>query len=312
MGCCFSSSSGGPDKEIDEIALPEVFPHRVGGVNLDHSYSDRPWYKRFDLICPIIVILLFGLLVSWALMSSGTSFTDSKHQEIASGTYQTIASHGVHLQSTRSKIKAEAQDFITKLRKAGIKLVLFDMDHTATSAHARGCLTTTSSDNIYESRKFDDYVASASVHFKYIVPILLDEKFDVAIVTFSDKNYYEDENDHPQSLAGEDLVKAFLERVFPELYDRGLDDVGKIGMFGMNAARYDWYGYPEEKRNKNTHIAKMCGRFGVHPSKAVLFDDTDKNVEDANNDTDATAYLVDRDTGRGFEFRYFDPQYRKT
>eukprot|EP01083_Nonionella_stella_P256436 878936_1 len=307
MGCCFSSSSGGPDKEIDEIALPEVFPYRVGGVNLDHSYSDRPWYKRFDLICPIIVILLFGLLVSWALMSSGTSFTDSKHPEIASGTFQPIESRSIYLQS--SQIRAEAQDFITKLRKAGIKLVLFDMDNTATSAHAKGCLTTESKDNIYKSRDLDDYVASASVHFKYIVPMLLENnEFDVAIVTFSDKKFYKRPHyksyaPREQSLAGEDLVKAFLKRVFP-----GFGGLEEIRMFGRFAGRgsEDVYWYPElgsNERNKNTHIAKMCGEFGVHPSKAVLFDDQSDNVVGANDHTEATAYRV---TGRhGFEFRYF-------
>eukprot|EP01083_Nonionella_stella_P256434 878934_1 len=497
MGCCFSSSSGGPDKEIDEIALPEVFPYRVGGVNLDHSYSDRPWYKRFDLICPIIVILLFVLLVSWALISSKTSFPGSKPPEIASGTYQTIgpnefvaklrkdkiklvvfdmdgtatsvsqggrvqtknpngvrgsdelkayvggatqdfkeivpillndgfnvaiatfsdeafmldakdigtdmlagkllvdellkhsfpnnselrnsiavvaqytpdqhkdphikklcldlglkpwqavlfddrdrnvkaakdmyanayhvdgghgfsyrhffpASHDVDLQYYQPKayanIQAEAQDFITKLRKAGIKLVLFDMDRTATSAHAGGCLTTESKD-IYNSRKLKNYVARASVHFKYIVPILLDKKFDVAIVTFSDTKHYErpkENKKYPRgkrSLAGEDLVKAFLKRVFP-----GFGGLEEIRMFGRFAGRgsEDVYWYPElgsNERNKNTHIAKMCGEFGVHPSKAVLFDDQSDNVVGANDHTEATAYRV---TGRhGFEFRYF-------
>eukprot|EP01083_Nonionella_stella_P256433 878933_1 len=310
MGCCFSSSSGGPDKEIDEIALPEVFPYRVGGVNLDHSYSDRPWYKRFDLICPIIVILLFGLLVSWALMSSGTSFTDSKHPEIASGTFQPIESRSIYLQS--SQIRAEAQDFITKLRKAGIKLVLFDMDNTATSAHANGCLTTESED-IKHSPDLDHYVASASVHFKYIVPMLLEkEEFKVAIVTFSDKKWYDDEKDHPKSLAGEDLVKAFLKGVF-----EGLDvDFEKIEMLGKYAGKHSKKWYPKlddlKERNKNTHIAEMCRRFGVPASNAVLFDDDPNNVVGANEHTDATAYLVDRDTGRGFEFRYFDDRYRKT
>eukprot|EP01083_Nonionella_stella_P094464 265014_1 len=487
MGCCFSSSSGGPDKEIDEISLPEVFPYRVGGVNLDHSYSDRPWYKRFDLICPIIVILLFGLLVSWALITSETSsgsegskafvaklredniqlvifdmdgtathmrtegtiraydhdavygsvplkafaasasrdfkeivpillkdgfnvgiatFSDKifmyDHEsdtdrtdtlagkalvaEFLKGSFpdmdpevrgsigvvaqvtgrDTFARHrptehnkdvhivvlcldfklenpqavffdddivnvnaakktptsayhvtggrgfsyqhyipaspGVHLQSTQPKaylyLHDEAQQFILNLRDNGIELVLFDMDRTATRENVNGIMTTESSD-INRSTELKKYVDSASVHFKYIVPILLKEGFHVAIVTFSDASYYGDEKDLPQSLAGEDLVNAFLEGVFP-----GLTDRDKIKMVCRNAD------YPPEKRNKNTHITDLASEVGDQ-SNAILFDDDLNNVVAAN--TDAKPYSAYQVTGRdGFEFRYFDDQYRET
>eukprot|EP01083_Nonionella_stella_P310085 1100439_1 len=154
MGGCFGSSSGGSDKEIDKIALPEVITYRVGDVNLDHSDSDRPWYKRFDLICPIIVILLFVLLVSWALISSKTSFPGSKPPEIGSGTYQTIG----------------AGEFVAKLHKENIKLVIFDMDGTATSVRQKGRVQTKDPNGV---RGLKRYVGGATKDFKEIVPILL-------------------------------------------------------------------------------------------------------------------------------------------
>eukprot|EP01083_Nonionella_stella_P094463 265013_1 len=282
MGCCFSSSSGGPDKEIDEISLPEVFPYRVGGVNLDHSYSDRPWYKRFDLICPIIVILLFGLLVSWALMSSGTSFTDSKHPEIASGTYQTIGPN----------------EFVAKLRKDKIKLVVFDMDGTATSVSQGGRVQTKNPNGVRGSDELKAYVGGATQDFKEIVPILLNDGFNVAIATFSDEAFMLDEKKEIRTdmLAGELLVDELLKHSFPDSDLR--ESIAVV-------ARYSPDHYPKKpsKHNKNPHIEELCKRFGgLKPWQAVLFDDNSKNVKDVKH-ISANAYFVDGD--RGFSYRHY-------
>eukprot|EP01083_Nonionella_stella_P256435 878935_1 len=310
MGCCFSSSSGGPDKEIDEIALPEVFPYRVGGVNLDHSYSDRPWYKRFDLICPIIVILLFVLLVSWALISSKTSFPGSKLPEIASDTDQAINSKyqdffvdGYSRESLGTSLRTRLEatlpemvglstaliskyadrrwsyDFVAKLLEDNIKLVIFDMGGTATPTRTRGRIRTKDPNGVYGSAELKAFSASATQDFKEIVPILLKDGFSVGIATYSDKIFmsHEKKEDRKMVLAGEALVDEFLEGSFP-----GEDNNSNLRESIGVIARHSPDHYRDESRhNKNPHIEDLCDRFGLETRQAVLFDDAIDNVNAA-------------------------------
>eukprot|EP01083_Nonionella_stella_P118926 355220_1 len=259
MGGCFGSSSGGSDKEIDKIALPEVITYRVGDVNLDHSDSDRPWYKRFDLICPIIVILLFGLLVSWALITSETS----------SGS-------------------GGSKAFIAKLRKDNIQLVIFDMGGTATPRTSRKIISK-DPNGVIGSAELEAFTASATQDFKEIVPILLKSGFNVGIATFSDKIFmydHESDTDRTDTLAGKALVDEFLKGSFPGMDSKLMGSIGVIAQYSP----YHHRAYPS-RHNKNPHIEALCRKLKLDPSQAVLFDDDIKNVKAAKK-ISASAYHV--------------------
>eukprot|EP01083_Nonionella_stella_P118925 355219_1 len=337
MGCCFSSSSGGPEKEIDEISLPEVFPYRVGGVNLAHYYSDRPWYKRFDLICPIIVILLFALLVSWALISSKTSFPGSKLPEIASDTDQAINSKyqdffvdGYSRESLGTSLRTRLEatlpemvglstaliskyadrrwsyDFVAKLLEDNIKLVIFDMGGTATPTRTRGRIRTKDPNGVYGSAELKAFSASATQDFKEIVPILLKSGFNVGIATFSDKIFmydHESDTDRTDTLAGKALVAEFLKGSFPDMDPEVRGSIGVVAQV-TGPDIFARHRHRPTEHNKDVHIVVLCLDFKLENPQAVFFDDDIVNVNAAKK-TPTSAYHVTG--GRGFSYQHYIP-----
>eukprot|EP01083_Nonionella_stella_P118923 355213_1 len=276
MGGCFGSSSGGSDKEIDKIALPEVITYRVGDVNLDHSDSDRPWYKRFDLICPIIVILLFGLLVSWALITSETS----------SGS-------------------GGSKAFIAKLRKDNIQLVIFDMGGTATPRTSRKIISK-DPNGVIGSAELEAFTASATQDFKEIVPILLKSGFNVGIATFSDKIFmydHENDTDRTDMLSGDALVAEFLKGSFPDMDPEVRGSIGVVAQV-TGPDIFARHRHRPTEHNKDVHIVVLCLDFKLENPQAVFFDDDIVNVNAAKK-TPTSAYHVTG--GRGFSYQHYIP-----
>ncbi|MES1917999.1 hypothetical protein MHBO_000033 [Bonamia ostreae] len=185
--------------------------------------------------------------------------------------------------------------FIDNLNKLNAKVVVFDLDLTASKIHSFGALCRID---------FDKYVESASSDFVEIVPLLIEKGFELAIATFNDEHIKKlfpllslnlrnnrldgmprDPND---IIAGEELVIAFLDHHFGEEIRSKFVIVAKNPNF-----------YSAEKVDKEEHIKEIADKFNVNINDCVLFDDQIANVEGAR----FPAFLVDGEDG--FKLEHF-------
>jgi len=166
--------------------------------------------------------------------------------------------------------------FAKKLSMNKIKVVVFDLDQTSTTEHSGGALL---------QDQFSEYTHHVSLSFQRIVPILLKRGFKVGIASFTDKKYYgiRKELTAETHLAGEDLIEKFLYKIFD------YDIAKNIAIYGA---------YPglctDITNDKNCHMKEICKLHDEPLDRAILFDDTLRNIENAEG---YNAYLVNGSIG---------------
>jgi hypothetical protein len=168
-----------------------------------------------------------------------------------------------------------------------IKLVLFDMDRTFLSIHTSGV-----------SKNVDDVVQYVSPCFKKVVPQLIDNGFKVGIVTFADDRV----TDNRDGVAGHALVRAILDRLFPD-YSYQIPIVAFNPNIENRIAKSKSSKQPLLPINKNSHIEKIKREWDtpIEDYEIILFDDSYDNIRDAKCQT----YHVTGDRGLTY-FHWFD------
>jgi len=106
-------------------------------------------------------------------------------------------------------------DFVAECRKRKLKMIVFDMDRTLIAMHTSGALL---------EPKLASFKTSLSSVAKTLIPILLEEKFQISVSTLSDDIYSDilvdkDKKQNkpvPRYYAGVELVKILLETFLTE------------------------------------------------------------------------------------------------
>ena len=177
--------------------------------------------------------------------------------------------------------KHSAQIFIDLLREKKIRCVVFDLDHTATTMHSGGVL------NPYKAKQ---YIALTSHDFVQAVPALLDSGFFVAMASFTDSRSYDYDQRQRGFLAGQELIRFFLESHFSrQIADR----IFCIGYFPA---------IDHQPLTKNLHMQTVIRHFAREElmlRECVLFDDSLHNVRNSDG---FLAYSVSKLNG----FRFSD------
>lgn len=183
---------------------------------------------------------------------------------------------------------SRVKKFFKKLNSLDIKVVIFDLDLTASKMHSLGVLP---------RDQLKKFICSASEDFKTIVPLLYKRNFKLAIATFNDEAIYRfidqnggiflpNENEKFQSkdlIAGEELVRKFLSYNFDE------EIANSFFIAAYNPNLHD----EDDDVSKNSHLSRISDFFKVNKSKCLLFDDKEENVESFKSN----AFLVKGENG---------------
>jgi len=201
--------------------------------------------------------------------------------------------------------------FVDQCRKKGVKMIVLDMDRTLIAMHTSGALL---------ESKLDTFKRSLSSVARALVPVLLEEKFEVSVSTLSDDLYSDllmekDKLQHKSGnkyfsgiplvnqllgtfLTAEQIKPITLVTLNPALYrqpsgdedplllfyHKKLDIVGLPALDAKDIKNADWL---KEARHyppanfKNQHLRILRALKGIQFHEMLLIDDKAENVNEA-------------------------------
>jgi hypothetical protein len=205
--------------------------------------------------------------------------------------HRSTATDGTTTRSNHSSTEQDLERCIQLLQEHSIRLVVFDMDQTAVSAHSRGRL---------ERTELATFLDHATPDFLSLVPLLHKHEIGIAIATHSDVAEYgkKDELVQPAThILGEELARALVDRHF-------LSDIANA--FFIVAYNPRWRGLEgelEHNRIKRHHMRMLQTHFeqvqvgAGTPADTLFFDDTPHVVDDCRDTCGVRAVLVDPKVG---------------
>lgn len=168
--------------------------------------------------------------------------------------------------------------FLSKLQSENVRVVIFDFDQTIVQQNSQGF--------IHRSR-LDDFTASVSPDFVTLVPLLLQNRMEVGIATYTDRAYYQ-MGSKESYIAGEDLVMHVLSAHLEA------NQVDRIFMVCFNPQLHEG-----DNPGKIMHVKSISAHFKRPLQSCILFDDRYDNIKPSMT-PGFHGFYVDQDMG----FRY--------
>ena len=158
---------------------------------------------------------------------------------------------------------------IAGLRDQNAKAVVFDFDCTISLTHSGGRV---------RKERFPQFLeGNISPCFKTILPMLINEGFQVGVATFADG--FRAPATH---VAGEEMIRQFFQHHFKDDFRDRIPIVAAYPENYQAEEGYKQIGLTSPMpMNKEYHLVKLAHTWGLKPSEMVLVDDDLQNVEAA-------------------------------